>query len=156
MNGQNEREIQKNEDDDFDFFKKPKNLNLQKNENKVQLEKTNPSSNVIHENVSHNSSFLDLHGKSIFFFLGTISFFILIVSMMLKKDMNNVQHVYVIPKNEKTINPPIETKPINNSQEPFNVDYSKLNKNDAERVKKVVDQFKDIQKNLIETNNTQK
>jgi hypothetical protein len=150
MNGQNEREFQKNEDDDFDFFKKPKNVNLQKNENvnAIQLEKM-ASSNNTNEKKLYKSFLSKSQTKSIIFSLSVIVFFIGLITI----NLNKSKQVYIVPNN-KVVNQIVEEKPINDLKEPFNVDYSKLNKDDAERVKKVLNQFKDIQKTLIEQNTT--
>lgn len=136
-----ESQLESAKDDDFDFFKKPKNTPVQSELTKAVLEKEDGR----------------LAAKSkqqkIILFLGI---FVPMVLFIVLSEMNKPQPVHLVPKEEVMQQVPtepalVEAPTTNNKEESFNVDYSKLSKEDAENVKQALDQFKDIQKTLIET-----
>src|SRR5579875_2600803 len=127
MDAQKQLQSEKNEDNDFDFFKKPRNVNLQKNEKAVSLEKPN-----INDGNLYNQPLLNL--KTIVFSLGVIAMIMVcsVITINSKEHLNETKPIYIIPSTK--VEKQIMAQTPNETKEPFNIDYSKLNKDDAERV----------------------
>ncbi len=142
MNTQHERELEKNTDDEFDFFKQNKSSALPKNN--VVLDK-----NMSQQIKEKFEAQLKLNKR-----IALAGIFIPMFLCIAFSEMQN-KPTYIVKEENKVVKvvKPIEVvaQQTNNKDQPFNVDYSKLSKEDGERVKYALDQFSDIQKTLIET-----
>jgi hypothetical protein len=140
-----QKQVESAKDDDFDFFKKPKNFSTPNAQQEVTLQKE-----VLMPSASSKA-----WNKNLLFL---IAGFIPMVLFLVMKETNTSSSVYTIPKegiimHQVPAEPKIVEAPTNsNKNEQFNVDYSNLSKEDAARVKQALEQFKDVQKTLIETN----
>jgi hypothetical protein len=146
MNTQNQLESAK--DDDFDFFKKPKISSSQSVDTESPLQISN-SKQRTHKN--------EIKFKLIYF---VFAFIISAGIILFDGEPKNNKPVYVTPNGGWVVSQPLVLNPVHIQEESNfttskdtinNIDYSKLSKEDAARVKQALEQFKDVQKTLIET-----
>lgn len=169
MNSQRQKEIEKNDDDDLDFFKKSKFISSKINDvdkkalqQKLQKQKNLDLAEV--KNILNRWPVIQTNSKPIFIASLAIGIFLISGSIITEQNTATVEPektYYVNPNNGQIVNEIVELQkePIvvqatasNEQDGEYNVDYSNLSKEDAERVKVALEQFKDIQKTLIETN----
>lgn len=144
----NQPQLESKKDEDFDFFKKPKISH-------EQIVETEISSQI-----SNNKQSTHKNEKNFIYGFGVFIMALVIGSVMLS-EKNNDKPVYVTPNGGWVVSQPPAPNPVLIQEESNfttpkdtinNIDYSNLTKEDAERVKQALEQVKDLQKTLIETN----
>lgn len=152
MENQNSTELEK--DEDFDFFKKSKNS---------KSKDVNKDKDLIKDENHLGINFLINSKKYVKKNRYIVMFAIFAVSVPVAVGLFSLEHTnkqlpnhfpnpIVAPISQST---PIvvEAKPGEKLEEPFKVDYSKVSKEDAQRIKQALQGFQDIQKQLKEIGN---
>jgi hypothetical protein len=144
MKNQNDNQFEKEED--FDFFKKSKSTTTQKNLEQNQFKKP------IEPNTQKPKLFDKFAAKKMVFICVAIVLPIS-VGMILNSHNTKAPVVVTHPALIKQSPVPIviEATPGKNPEDPPNIDYSKVSKEDGERIKQALQQFHDITKQLKDT-----